>query len=112
MIIASDSPTGYIFEVDLEYQQNLHDTRTDLSFCPTRDKPLGKREEKLLATLYNKQRYVIHYRNPQQCTRHGLRVTKIHRVLQFTQSPWLRNYIQLNIDFRTRANNDFDKNFV
>jgi len=69
MTIALDSPTGYILEVDLEYPQNLHDTHTYLSFCPTRDKPFGKREEKLLATLYNKQRYVIHYRNPQQYTR-------------------------------------------
>jgi len=35
---------------------------TDLSFCPTRDKPPSKREDKLLA-LFDKQRYVIHYRN-------------------------------------------------
>jgi len=87
MTIALDSQTGYIFEVDLEYPQNFHDTQTDLPFCSTRDKLPSKREEKLLATLYNKQRYVIHYRNLQQCTRHGLRVTKIHRVLQFTQFP-------------------------
>jgi len=94
MTIASDSPTGYIFEVDLEYPQNLHDTHTDLSFCPTRDKLLGKREEKLLATLYNnKQRYVIHYRNPQQCTRHDLRVTKISsRVTIHTISMASRLY--------------------
>jgi len=46
----------------------------------------------------------------QQCTRDGLRITKIHRVLQFAQSPLLRDYIQLNMDFRTRANNDFEKN--
>jgi len=31
-------------------------------------------------------------------------------MLQFTQSLWLHDYIQLNIDFRTRANNDFEKN--
>ncbi|KYN36507.1 hypothetical protein ALC56_09142, partial [Trachymyrmex septentrionalis] len=108
--IAPDSPTGYILEVDLEYPQHVHDRHTDLPFCPTRDKPPGKRERKLLATLYDKQRYVIHYRNLQQCTRHGLRVTKIHRVLQFAQSPWLREYIELNTCFRTRAKNDFEKN--
>jgi len=51
-------------------------TDTDLPFCPTRDKLPGKREDKLLATLYDKQRYVIHYRNLQQCIRHGLRHNK------------------------------------
>ena len=105
--IAPDSSTGYIFEV--EYSQHLHDRHTDLLFCPTRDKPPGKREDKLLATLYDKQRYVIHYRNLQQCTRHGLRVTKIHRMLQFAQFPWLHDYIELNTQFRTRTKNDFEK---
>ncbi|XP_077255644.1 uncharacterized protein LOC143893804 [Temnothorax americanus] len=77
--IALDSPTGYILEVDLEYPQDKHDAHADLPFCPMRDKPPGKRQDKLLATLHDKKRYVIHYRNLQQCTRHGLRITKIHR---------------------------------
>ncbi|XP_067209958.1 uncharacterized protein [Linepithema humile] len=51
MSVASDSATGYVLEVDLEYPVNLHDAHTDLPFCPTRDKPPGKREIKLLATL-------------------------------------------------------------
>ncbi|XP_067216675.1 uncharacterized protein [Linepithema humile] len=110
MSVASDSATGYVLEVDLEYPVNLHDAHSDLPFCPTRDKPPGKREIKLLATLCDKQRYVIHYRNLQQCVRHGLRIAKIHRVLQFAQSPWLRGYIELNTQFRTRATNDFEKN--
>ncbi|XP_011878101.1 PREDICTED: uncharacterized protein LOC105567657 [Vollenhovia emeryi] len=110
--IAADSSTGYILEVDLEYPQHLHDAHIDLPFCPTRDKPPGKRQDKLLATVYDKKRYVIHYRNLQQSTRHGLRVTKIHRVLEFSQSPWLRDYIELNTQFRTRATNDFEKKFI
>ncbi|KAG5316742.1 PDZD4 protein, partial [Acromyrmex insinuator] len=92
--IAPDSPTGYILKVELEYPQHLHDQHTDLSFCPTRD------------------RYIIHYRNPQQCTRHDLRVIKIHRVLQFAQFPWFCDYIELNTQYtkRTLAKNDFEKN--
>ncbi|XP_018405556.1 PREDICTED: uncharacterized protein LOC108781931, partial [Cyphomyrmex costatus] len=108
--VALDSPTGYILEVDLEYPRRLHDAHADLPFCPTRAKPPGKRDDKLLATVRDKQRYVVHYRNLQQCTRHGLRVTKIHRVLRFAQSAWLRDYIELNTQFRTRARNDFEKN--
>ncbi|XP_036142333.1 uncharacterized protein LOC105836820 [Monomorium pharaonis] len=108
--IALDSTTGYILEVDLEYPQHLHDAHADLPFCPTRDKPPGTRQEKLLATVYDKKRYVIHYRNLQQCMRHGLRVTQIHRILKFAQSPWLRKYIELNTQLRTLARNDFEKN--
>ena len=49
-------------------------------FCPTRDKSLSKQQDKLLATVYDKKRYIIHYRKLQQCMRHGLHVTKIHRI--------------------------------
>ena len=66
--IAVDSPTGYILEVDTEYPHHLHDAHADLPFCPARAKPPGKRQDKLLATLYDKQRYVVHYRNLQQCS--------------------------------------------
>jgi len=68
----------------------------------------AKQEDKLFATLHDIKRYVIHYRN--QCIRHDLCITKIHRILQFAQSSWLREYIELNINFRTRANNKFKKN--
>jgi len=108
--IAPDSFTGYILEVDFEYPQSIHDEHIDLPFCPTRDKPPGKRQNKLLANLYDKKCYVIHYRNLQQCTCHGLRVAKIHRVLQFAQFAWLRDYIEFITNFRTRATNDFEKN--
>jgi len=68
-----DSATDYILEVDAEYLQHLHE-HTDLSFCPMREKLFGKHDDKLLATLCYKQRYIIHYRNLQLCIRHGLRI--------------------------------------
>jgi len=42
--------------------------------------------------------------------RHSLYVTKIYRILKFAQSPWFRNYIELNTKFKTLAKNDFEKN--
>jgi len=63
---------NYIFEVD---PQHLYDAYwpTILS-DPWETHSSGKRDDKLLATLCDKQRYVIYYRNLQQCTRHGLRI--------------------------------------
>ncbi|XP_029676950.1 uncharacterized protein LOC115243836 [Formica exsecta] len=110
MSITSNSPIGYILEVDLAYPSGLHDSHADLPFCPMRNKPPGKRQEKLFATLYDNGRYVTYYRNLQQCIRYGLRVTKIHRILRFAQSPWLRGYIELNTRLRINARNKFEKN--
>ncbi|XP_025264636.1 uncharacterized protein LOC112638002 [Camponotus floridanus] len=110
MSVPEDSTVGYILEVDLDYPADAHDAHADLPFCPTHDKPPGKRQSKLLATLYDKRRYVTHYRNLQQCVRHGLRLTRIHRALCFSQSPWLRGYMELNTRLRTNASNDFEKN--
>ncbi|KYM82204.1 hypothetical protein ALC53_07334, partial [Atta colombica] len=38
-VIALNSETGYILKMDVEHPQHFHDAHTDLSFCPTREKP-------------------------------------------------------------------------
>ncbi|XP_036150881.1 uncharacterized protein LOC118648637 [Monomorium pharaonis] len=110
MSVSADSYFGYILEVDLAYPHELHDAHADLPFCPLRATPPDRRNVKLLATLHDKSHYVIHYRNLQQCLRHGLRLTRIHRVLRFAQFPWLRGYIELNTRFRIGATNEFERN--
>ena len=100
---------GIPAEVDIEYPKEIHDAHADLPFCLVRKHAPRGKQTKLLATLDDKERYVIHYRYLKQCIRHGLRVTRIHRVLRFDQSHWLRDYIQLNTGLKTRATSEFQK---
>ncbi|XP_076301635.1 uncharacterized protein LOC143219582 [Lasioglossum baleicum] len=108
--IPIDSPVGYILEVDLEYPREIHDAHADLPFCPSHGTATDSSQRKLMATLHDKERYVVHYRYLQQSIKHNLKLKKIHRILEFRQSRWLHGYIDLNTKLRANATNDFSKN--
>ncbi|KAL4091251.1 hypothetical protein QTP88_025973 [Uroleucon formosanum] len=105
------SDIGRVYEVDISYPNELHDSHNDLPFLPENKIPPGSKVKKLMATLHSKKNYVIHYRNLQQAIANGIIVEKVHRVLEFRQSAWLAKYIQLNTEMRKKAVNEFEKDF-
>ena len=57
--------------------------------------PIGN-VKKLVPNLFDKEKNVIHYENLKLYFRLGLKLKKIHRVLESNQSQWLKPYIELN----------------
>ena len=124
-----DSNKGLILEVDMEYPKELHDIHNDYPLGPENVKvtdnmlsgyckKIQKKfnistglVHKLIPTLCDKEKYVLHYRNLQLYLDLGLKIKKVHRVLEFNQSPWLKQYIDFNTQKRTQAKNSFEKDF-
>ena len=130
MSINKKSDVGYILEVDLKYPKELHKLHNDYPLAPekltvTNDilskycKSIADKYEikvgdvkKLIPTLGNKTKYVVHYRNLKLYLSLGMKLTKIHRALQFKQSNWMKKYIDFNTKKRMDATNDFEKDFL
>ena len=120
---------GFILEVDLDYPTSLHREHNDFPLVPEKMKVTNSmmspyqqklidelsitsfETEKLVPNLMNKSRYVLHHRNLQLYLSLEMKITKVHKVLQFNQSPWMQPYIQKNTQLRTAATNDFEKDF-
>ena len=104
-----DSDKGYIFEVDAEYPRRLHELHSDLPFLPERMKI--DKCKKLVCNLHDKKKYVVHIKSLKQALHYGLKLEKIHRVIEYNQEVWLKPYIDMNTELRTVASNDFEKDF-
>ena len=124
-----NSSKGLILEVDLEYPKELHSLHNDYPLAPEKItvgeemlsdycQRIQVREgikvgqvQKLIPNLRDKEKYVLHYRNLQLYLSLGLKLKKIHRALQFSQSNWLAKYIDFNTQKRAKAKNAFEKDF-
>jgi len=111
--IPANDNKGYIVEVDLEIPPKLHSKFEDFTICPERLRTSNKKNvpPKLIATLHKKEHYVTHYRYLQVLLKNGFKLTKIHRGISFFQTPWLKQYIDLNTERRKAAKSEFEKNF-
>ena len=98
---------GYIFEVDVEYPKRLHELHSDLPFLSERMEV--NKCKKLVCNLFNKKKYVAHINTLKQALNQGLKLEKIHRVIEFNQEAWLKPYIDMNTELRKEAKNDFEK---
>jgi hypothetical protein len=131
MNLHDEDNTGYVFEVDIEYPENLHldpmhdnfplapeSFKIEKSILSSYQEELGDSlnvvygSKKLCLTLKDKERYVCHYRNLKFYLKHGMKLKKIHNILQFDQSAWLKPYIDLNTQLRQEADNKFEEGFA
>ena len=98
---------GYILEVDVRYPKRLHELHSDLPFLSERMKI--DKCNKLVCNLFNKKKYVTHINSLKQALNHGLKLKKIHRIIEFSPEAWLKPYIDMNIELRKAVKDDFEK---
>ncbi|KAK3107269.1 hypothetical protein FSP39_010803 [Pinctada imbricata] len=133
--VPDDGETGFVVECDLEYGTHLHDEHSDYPLAPEslivqndmlsehsekiwriqhqRKNPLQGRVKnaKLVPTLYDKTRYIVHYRVLKLYFQLGMKIKKVHKVLEFSQRDFLKPYIMMNTRRRSQAKNDWEKSF-
>ena len=123
--ISEKSSIGYILEVDLEYPDELLVLDNDYPLAPENlaipyamlsdcCKKIADEYEikvgdvkKLIPNLGSKSNYVLYYKNLSL----GMKLTKIHKVLKFKQSGWMKKHINFNTEKRTNSANGFEKDF-
>ena len=89
---------GYFLEVDIDYLKRLFNLHKDLPFLPESKKV--NKIEKLICSIEDQKKYVIHIRALKKALNHGLKLKKVHRIIQFKQKAWLKVYIDMNTELR------------
>ena len=128
--ISVNSEVGYILECDLKYPEELHNLHNDYPLCPEKieinSNMLSKycndiankygikvgRVKLLIPNLGDKIKYVVHYKNLQYYLSLGIKLIKVHRILRFKQSNWLKEYVEFNTRERQESTDEFNKAFL
>ena len=92
--------------MDIEYPKQLFGSHKELPFLPERKKL--EKLEKLVCSIEDKEKYVIHIRALKQALNNGLKLKKVHRIIKFQQKVWLKSNIDMNTKLRKEAKNEFE----
>ena len=104
-------PRNFFLEADAHFPPSIHDQQNGFPFLPEHLKPPGGTCVKLVSHLGDRERYVLSFEMFLLAKANGIVFRKIHRVLSFNQSPWLREYIDLNVKKRAAAISPFQRAF-
>ena len=122
-----DIQKGFIAEVTLSYPRKLHSKHRSFPLAPekrcVKSEELSKYQQKchkvlktkpgkiskLIGTFYPRKKYVLHAANLKLYLKLGMKLKKVHRVLTFTESNFLKRYIQFCTQMRSQAKSDFEK---
>ena len=123
----ADGENGLIIECDLAYPEHLFESHKDFPLAPNsivitkdmlsetiqqflHDNDICFSEQKRLTPNFlPKKNYVVHIKNLQYYLAKGLILTRVHRAVTFTQSRWLKPYIDFNTNKRQIATSKFEK---
>ena len=126
-----------MLEVDISFPIQIHELLRQFVPCPENIIPkeewlseYQKNHKKhlktntttneLVAHLYDRKKYTLHYRNLKfsltlkvklNGKEYGVETTKVHNILSFNQSAWMKPYILSNNDLRKQAKHEFEQDF-
>ena len=63
----------------------------------------------MILNFFDKEKYVLYYQNLQLYLGLGLKLKKIHPVLEFNQSQFLKPFVEFNTQKRIEAEKNVDK---
>ena len=52
---------------------------------------------------------MLHIKSLKQALNHGLKLKRVHRIIEFNQKAWLKPYIDMNTELRKLVKDDFEK---
>ena len=130
--INTEAEFGYVLKVDLQYPQEIHDKTQDFPLAPEPGQVTEemftpfmreqwarrcefrvggeakyKPEKKLLMTCRDKSEYVVHFKLLKFYLEMGMKITRVHEVVKFTQTALFKKYIDDNSTRRQAAADEF-----